>query len=184
MRRHNLMMARLFIGLVVCLASASPALADATLFRVYLVDGSSVVSYGEMARVSDQVILSMPVGGRPDDPRLHAVTLAASLVDWPRTDRHAASTRYLRYVDSRAEADYGRLTTEVAAALNQIAQSSEPAAALALAEPLLDPQHAVPGNPFIAELARRSLARAGDHLLAGIDLRDPGVRRQHRPSAF
>jgi hypothetical protein len=51
------------------------------------------------------------------------------------------------------------------------------ASALALAESLLDPQNAVPGHPFIAELARRSLARARDELARGVDLRDPDVRR-------
>lgn len=53
-------------------------------------------------------------------------------------------------------------------------------AALALAAPLLDPQHAVPGNAFVAELARRSIARAQEHLEEGIDLRDPDLRRQRR----
>lgn len=50
-------------------------------------------------------------------------------------------------------------------------------AALGLAEPLLDPQHAVPGNPFITELARRSLVRATEHLALGIDPREPEGRR-------
>ena len=129
------MVVRIFsIALVVCLAWTRPALADATLFRVFLRDGSSFVSYGEMARVSDQVIVSMPVGGTPDDPLLHAVTLPASMVDWARTDRHAESARYLKYVETRAEADYERLVGDVAAALNRIAQTTDPAQALALAE--------------------------------------------------
>lgn len=128
------MMARVSIALFVCLATVRPAAADATLFRVFLRDGSSLVTYGELARVSDQVIFSMPVGGPPEAPRLHAVTLASDLVDWTRTERHAASARYLRYVDTRAETDYDRLITEVAVVLNRIAQATDRAAALALAE--------------------------------------------------
>ena len=81
---------------------------EATLFRVFLKDGSSLVTYGEFARVGDQVVLSVPVGGTREEPRLHAVSLAASRVDWDKTDRHVASTRYQRYVATRAEADYLR----------------------------------------------------------------------------
>ena len=134
MRRHISMMVRLSIVLVVCLANVRPAAADAILFRVFLRDGSSVVSYGEMARVNDQIIFSMPVGGTADAPRLHAVTLASELVDWTRTERHAASARYLNYVGTRAATDYDRLITEVAVVLNRIAQATDRAAALALAE--------------------------------------------------
>ena len=42
------------------------------------------------------------------------MSLAASRVDWEKTDRHVASARYQRYVATRAEADYQRLTEEVA----------------------------------------------------------------------
>ena len=45
--------------------TAASAAADATLFRVFLRDGASLVSYGEFARVGDQVVFSMPVGGGP-----------------------------------------------------------------------------------------------------------------------
>src|SRR5688572_21706621 len=80
--------------LVSALWSRADAASDATLFRVFFMDGSSVVTYGELARVEDQVIFSMPVGGSEDQPRLHPVTLPARLVDWERTDRYAASTRF------------------------------------------------------------------------------------------
>ena len=49
--------------------------ADATLLRLFLRDGTSVVSYGEFARLDEQVVFSMPVGGPADQPRLHVVTL-------------------------------------------------------------------------------------------------------------
>ena len=122
--------------LLVCALAASRAHAadDALLFRVFLTDGTSVVTYGEFARVADQVVLSLPVGGTAQDPRLHAVTIAASRVDWVKTDRHAASVRYQRYVASRAETDYQQLTDQVASVLNNIAQSTDRASALAAAE--------------------------------------------------
>ena len=114
--------------------ATAQATAQATLFRVFLIDGTSIVAYGEFARVADQVVLSVPVGGTAQDPRLQAVTLAASRVDWEKTDRHAASTRYQRYVATRAEADYRQLTDEVAGVLSSIAQSTDRPKALAAAE--------------------------------------------------
>jgi hypothetical protein len=135
---HRQMMsaARCILALIVCAVGAAWANAadEATLFRVFLKDGSSIVTYGEFARVGDQVVLSVPAGGTLQNPRLHAVTLAASRVDWDKTDRHAASSRYQRYVATRAEADYQRLTEEVASVLSNIAQSTDRPKALATAE--------------------------------------------------
>ncbi|PYR67341.1 MAG: hypothetical protein DMF88_13140, partial [Acidobacteria bacterium] len=62
-------------------ASAAYAAADATLFRLFLRDGTSVISYGEFARVDDEVVFSMPLGGPSDQPRLHVVTLPAAEID-------------------------------------------------------------------------------------------------------
>ena len=122
--------------LMLCAFATSRAYAadDATLFRIFLTDGSSLVTYGEFARTADQVVLSLPTGGTQQAPRLHAVTLAASRVDWEKTNRYAASARYQRYVATRAEADYQQVTEEVAAVLNNIAQSTDRANALATAE--------------------------------------------------
>jgi len=127
---------RCVLALILCVAGAARAHAadDGLLFRVFLTDGSSLVTYGEFARVGDQVVLSVPVGGTQKDPRLQAVSLTASRVDWDKTERHAASTRYQRYVATRAEADYQLLTEAVAAVLNNIAQSTDRASALAAAE--------------------------------------------------
>jgi hypothetical protein len=139
MHHHLNMVSRVgrLIAVLVCVLVAvnrAYAADDATLFRVFLKDGSSVVTYGEFARVADQVVLSVPVGGTAQDPRLHALTLAASRVDWDKTDRYTASARYQRYVATRAEADYQLLTDEVATVLNNIAQSTDRTSALGAAE--------------------------------------------------
>src|SRR5262245_25613982 len=135
-RLNMLFSIRRSILLMVCALAASRAYAadDATLFRIFLTDGSSLVTYGEFARTADQVVLSLPVGGTPQAPRLHAVTLAASKVDWLKTERFAASARYQRYVATRAEADYQQVTEEVATVLSNIAQSADRGKALAAAE--------------------------------------------------
>ncbi len=52
--------------------------------------------------------------------------------------------------------------------------------ALAIAWQLSDPQHAVPGHPFLDALAERSLSSAAEFLRRGIDLRTPEVRARHQ----
>jgi hypothetical protein len=122
---------------VVCAAIARAATADdppgATLFRVFLTNGTTVTSYGEYARVGDRVVFSMPVGGGAEGPRLHLVTLPASLVDWAQTERYADSARYTRYVETRGEADYVALNNQIAQALVQISGTREPARRLEIA---------------------------------------------------
>src|SRR5579872_7030184 len=94
-------------------AAQSPSSADsgATLFRVFLKDGGTLVSYGEVARVGDRVVFSMPTGaGNP--PPLHLTTLASSRVDWDRTERYAVSARSGRYLETQAENDYVELSNQ------------------------------------------------------------------------
>ena len=107
---------------------------DVTLFRIFLLDGSAFVSYGEFVRLDDNVIFSMPVGGSADQPRLQVAMVSSALVDWTKTDRYAASARYQRYATTRGEEDYLRLNNEVAAVLNTIALSTDRQQALAIAE--------------------------------------------------
>src|SRR5215204_872654 len=134
--REMMRVARIF-GVVVCLAGmvqSASAGSDVTLFRLYMLDGSVLTSYGEFARVNDSVVFSMPVGGKSEEPRIQVTSIKATLVDWPRTDRYAASARYQRYAETRGEEDFRILSNEVAVALNDIALSSNRQQALALAE--------------------------------------------------
>lgn len=112
-----------------------PAVAsDALLLRLFLKDGSAIVSYGEYARVGERVIFSLPLGVIDENPKLHVATIPASTVDWTRTEEYAASARYDRYVGTRAEADFNQMSAAVADALNRIGITGEPAARLRLAE--------------------------------------------------
>jgi hypothetical protein len=123
-----------FVALAIwaCAVSAEAA-SDATLFRLYLKDGGTLVSYGEYTRVDDRVVFSMPVGGPLDDPRLQIVWIPAVAVDWPRTTRYADSARYQHYADSRGEEDFALLNNEVARVLNEVALSTNRTRALELA---------------------------------------------------
>ncbi|MGH9346929.1 MAG: hypothetical protein ACRD26_06635 [Vicinamibacterales bacterium] len=130
-------MTRTLLALGLLLAFATPrasADAGATLLRLFLADGTTLVSYGEYARLDDRVIFSMPVGGTSEQPRLQVVTIPAGAVDWARTDRYAASARYQHYASTRGEADFARLSAEVARVLNDVALTSDPRQALQIAE--------------------------------------------------
>ena len=125
------------LGVLVSLLGASRAASagsDVTLFRLYMLDGSVLTSYGEFARVEDRVVFSMPVGGRPDEPRIQVTSVKAALVDWPRTEKYSASARFQRYAETRGEEDFRILSNEVAVALNDIALSANRQQALTLAE--------------------------------------------------
>ena len=125
------------LGVMVCLAGmvqSASAGSDVTLFRLYMLDGSVLTSYGEFARVNDSVVFSMPVGGKPEEPRIQVTSVNAALVDWPRTEKYSASARFQRYAESRGEEDFRILSNEVAVALNDIALSSNRQQALSLAE--------------------------------------------------
>ena len=114
-------------------AASAEAASDATLFRLYLKDGSTLVSYGEFTRVDDRVVFSMPVGGSLAEPRLQVVWIQAATVDWTRTDKFAESARYQRYAETRGEDDYAALNDEVARVLSQIALNPDRGRALELA---------------------------------------------------
>jgi hypothetical protein len=112
----------------------SAAESDVTLFRLFLADGSVVVSYGEYARVEGQVIFSMPAGGTSEQPRLHVVSLPVAFIDWPRTEQYAAAARYQRYAETLGEQDFQLLSNQVARVLNDIALSTDRPRALTIAQ--------------------------------------------------
>jgi hypothetical protein len=106
---------------------------EATLLRVFLTDGTSLISYGEPARVNDRVIFSMPTATTPNPP-LHLVNLPAERVDWDRTSRYAATARASHYVQTQAENDYAALSNDVVSTLNEVALSADPSQRLAIVQ--------------------------------------------------
>src|SRR5688500_15314986 len=122
---------RLFLVLWLALSGTASA-AEATQFRLYLTDGTTVVSYGEFARVGDRVIFSFLMGSGAE-PRLHTATLPAAAIDWARTDRYAVSARHQWYAQTRGEEDFRRLSDEVATVLNTLVMTRDGARALDMA---------------------------------------------------
>src|SRR6478672_9410725 len=117
------------------LACCSPAVAadDVTLLRVFLTDGSALVSYGEPARIGDRVVFSMPTAATPDPP-LHLVDMAAERVDWERTNRYSEAARAAHYISTQAEAEYADLSIRMTQALNQLTDTEDATRRLAIAE--------------------------------------------------
>ncbi len=114
---------------------SSPAhAADALLYRIFLQDGSTLVSYGDFARVADRVVFSIPIGALDTpSPALHLVSISETAVDWDRTERYAEAIRAQRYAETRGEADFDALSSDVARALTDVARTKDPARRLALA---------------------------------------------------
>ena len=68
-----------FCCLCAARATAQPAPAEASLYRVFLRDGSTLLSYGEFARVSDRIVMSVPLGDTVAGPDLHLVSIPSGL---------------------------------------------------------------------------------------------------------
>ena len=122
----------LAFGNVLAGVCAQPA--SALLFRIFLADGTTLVSYGEFARVGNRVVFSVPFGDVTADPKLQVLTIDESLVDWQKTDAYAQAVRARHYAETRGESDFAILTGHVTAALNQIALTADPKQRLAMAE--------------------------------------------------
>lgn len=123
------------LGLAGAICSAGDVAAQTALYHVFLADGRTLASYGEWVRVDGRVVFSMPLPSRdPEAPELHLVSLPDRHVDWPRTERYAASARAAHYAETRGEVDFAALSATVAATLNEVARQPEPDARLKVAE--------------------------------------------------
>lgn len=119
------------------LAQAAPPVPAAVppVFRLFLVDGTEVATFGEFARLEGHVVASVPVGPLDvERPDLQTVTLADDRVDWARTDAYTRTVRLAQYAASTAERDYAAFTEEVAATLDRVSSTPDPLARIALVE--------------------------------------------------
>ena len=115
--------------------SAQAQTAVSPLFRLFLTDGTEVVTYGEFARLDDQVVAAVPVGALDAaQPELQTVTLAADRVNWPRTEAYLQAVRLAQYTASTAERDYAAFVEEIAYTLDQVASTADPLARVRIVE--------------------------------------------------
>ncbi len=121
-------------GLVAALLLVSAAsiaaqnASEPALYRLFLRDGSTLVSYGEYARVADRVVMSLPIGSS-----LQLFSLPADRVDWEKTDAYAESVRASRYAATRGPDDLALLGQAVTRALGDIALTEDPNRKIAMA---------------------------------------------------
>lgn len=127
-------LAAAFAAALCVLAGRSAAADDAqAMLRVFLTDGSALVSFGEPARVGDRIVFSMPTAVGPKAP-MHLVSIPAARVDWDRTNRYTVSARATRYLETQAETDYAALSNDISQTLSEVALAKDSTQRLALAE--------------------------------------------------
>lgn len=124
----------LFVALAVLADVLGAQATGPLLFRIFLKDGGSLVSYGEFARVGGRLLIPVPVGDVSADPKLQVLSIDEALVDWDGTEAYAESVRGKRYAETRGEDDFAMLTGQVTIALNDIALTADPARRLAMAQ--------------------------------------------------
>jgi hypothetical protein len=126
----------LLAGVIVlaCVWAASAAgAAELPSYRIFLTDGTSLVSFGEFARATGRVVFTIPIGFPSSPDALHIVTLPDNVIDWERTNRYTDAVRHQRYALTRGEEDYTVLTAAVARALGDMAFAPDASAKLGIA---------------------------------------------------
>jgi len=121
------------MSLLILACAARVDAAESVIYRLFLMDGTTLISYGEFARVADRVVFSIPLGDTAESPALQLVSIPQASVDWDRTDRYSDAVRARRFAETRGESDFAGLSSRVTEALNQIALTSDPARRLAMA---------------------------------------------------
>jgi hypothetical protein len=120
----------LLVCSAVLLRAQAPA-PDATVLRVFLKDGSTLLSYGEFSRVGDHVVISLPLQLNP--LKLQVVSIPESRVDWAKTDAYSDSARAARYGATRGPQEYAQLVALVNRQLSDINVTEDPSRKVALA---------------------------------------------------
>ena len=109
---------------------SAPALAEPSVFHLFLLDGTAIATLGEFARVGDRVVFTLPISAT----REILGSLPAAHVNWERTNRHTESVRAAQYASSRGDADFAAMSGMVARTLSDITITPGAAAQLELAE--------------------------------------------------
>ncbi len=184
MHRRGLAGALVVLCLLTMARRGAAAADDATLFRLFLKDGSTLTSYGEYARVGDRVVFSMPTAaGAP--PPLHLVNIGADQIDWGKTNRYAASARATHYLSTQADNDYAALSNEAANTLNDVALTTDPAKRLAIVERARKALAEWPANHFNYRAAEvRQMLSMLDDAIADLRASNGGDRFALNFSAF
>jgi hypothetical protein len=88
-------------------------------------DGTTFFSYGDYAKVNEQVAFMLPFDAG-DSPRLEAVSLHTSSLDLDSTTRAADAARAIRYAGTRGPKEFDELLEEVSTALAAVPSDTDP----------------------------------------------------------
>ncbi len=97
-------------------------------YRIFLTDGQVLSIVGDFTRLDDVVMVQVPVSvpGAADIPEARTVTIAATAVDWVRTDAYRDALRRVQMDRSSGERAYAAFTEDVAATLRDVALLPDP----------------------------------------------------------
>src|SRR3954453_11547272 len=140
-------LAAAFLAAALLLPVHAAAADDPVLLRVFLSDGTSLVSYGEPARVGDRVVFSMPTATGANPP-LHLLNLPMARVDGEPPSRYTTTAQATRYIATQADADYAALSNNVAATLNDVASATDARQRLAIVQRARTALDAWPKNHY------------------------------------
>lgn len=115
-------------------AAAAQAVPAPPPYRLFLMQGGDLVVRGDYVRAGNRVVFLLPLAAQDGQRTSQLVTIPAAAVDWDTTGRYATAVRAARYASASGPADFERMSTEVARALNDIAFTEEPRARIALAQ--------------------------------------------------
>jgi hypothetical protein len=129
---------RRILGWVVLamVATSTPAQAQPSLetFRIYLRDGRVLTSYGEYARVDDDLVFVVTQGQAGGVETRDLITVPVAKVDMDRTAEYARALRVAKYGSTRGENEYLELTADIARALAELEASTDQDRRLGIAQ--------------------------------------------------
>lgn len=136
---HNLVAAVCFAIVIATPAtfaqsSSHPNTAVEATYRVFLVDGKALPSYGAAAYAGERVVFNLLIRQTDTGARLQLMSLPRAAVDVDRTNRYTGTLDAARYANTRGEIDYVQFTAEVARAIGELSSDGDVRSRLALAQ--------------------------------------------------
>ena len=121
--RQTAILLTMLVGIgAVTLAQAGASL---DVFWIFLHDGRVLSSYGEYARVGDDLVFLVMQGDDGSVQTHDLVTVPVAKVDMDRTQEYAGALRAARYGATRGEAEYQAFTADISRAMEALQASDD-----------------------------------------------------------
>lgn len=93
--------------------------------RIFLLDGRVLLTHGECARLPDELVCVVKLGGGEVAESFDLLTIPRAQVDEPRTTAYAQSVRAAHFGATRGEQEFAALTTDLTRVLAEIEKSDD-----------------------------------------------------------